>query len=258
MHPVLFTLFGTEIHGYGLASAFGFLVVCGIAITRGAALGVVRERIADVIFWTSVAGLIGSRLLYVLLNPSQFNGMGDWVNLRMGGLVFYGSLLLGLPVAAGLMRWFAMPYRPMMDVFATALPIGHGIARLGCLMAGCCYGRPTDLPWAVVYTHPYAPGPHGVGLHPTQAYEAGWLLITGLLCNLRYPHRRFDGEIVLIWLGSYAIFRPINELFRDDPTRGWLLEGVLGQTVSTSQAISAVFGLVVVSLAVAWSRRARA
>lgn len=254
MHPVLFTLFGNEIHGYGIASAIGFMIVSGIAITRGSALGIVRERTADVIFWTAIAGLVGSRALYIVLNPTQFDGWRTWVNLRTGGLVFYGALLVGLPVAALLMRRYAMPWRPMMDVFATALPIGHGLSRLGCLMAGCCYGQPTDLPWGVVYTHPYAPGPHDVALHPTQAYEAVWLLITGAVCNLRYAHRRFDGEILLIWLGSYAIFRPINELFRDDPTRGWILEGALGQTLSTSQGISMLFFAIVGVLALTWSR----
>lgn len=254
MHPVLFTLFGVEVHGYGVAGAVGFLVVSVIAIARGAALGYNRERIADVIFWTAIVALIGSRVLYVVLNASQFDGWRSWVNLRTGGLVFYGALLTGLPAALLLMRRFGMAWRPMMDVFATALPLGHGLSRLGCLMAGCCYGRPTDLPWGVVYTDPYAPGPHGVALHPTQAYEAAWLLLTGLVCNLRYANKRFDGEILLIWLGSYAVFRPINELFRDDPTRGWFLESVLGPTVSTSQAISAGFLAVVIGLAAAWLR----
>jgi phosphatidylglycerol:prolipoprotein diacylglycerol transferase len=246
VHPVLFSIDGVTVHGYGVMGAIGFLVVCGISLWRATVAGWSRDKVADVIFWTSLAGLVGSRLLYIALMPGQFATFGDWINLRTGGLVFYGALLAGIPVGFGTARRHGLPLRQLADVFGTALPFGHAISRVGCFMAGCCFGGPTDLPWGVIYSDPLAPGPHGVATHPTQLYEAAYLAAIGAFCSWLYGRRRFDGQVMLTYLLLYAICRSFNETLRGDATRRFVLEAALGQWVSTSQAISAAIVIAVV------------
>jgi phosphatidylglycerol:prolipoprotein diacylglycerol transferase len=236
MHPILVTLGGVDVHWYGVMGALGFIVVCVIALARSAALGMVKERVADVIFWTAIAGLVGARGLYVLLNWSSFADWHAMLNIRTGGLVFYGALILGLPAAAIMLWRWKLPPFALGDVFATALPFGHAIARVGCLFAGCCWGKPTDLPWGVVYSDPLAPGPHGIAVHPTQIYEAIYLTAIGALCTWYYPRRKFDGQVLPLYLGLYAVCRAFNEGLRDDPSRGFWFGGA----VSTSQLLSVV------------------
>jgi phosphatidylglycerol:prolipoprotein diacylglycerol transferase len=136
-----------------------------------------------------------------------------------------------------------MSFFKVTDIFATALPLGHAISRLGCLFAGCCYGKPTALPWGVVYTDPLAPGPKDVPLHPTQLYEVGYLTLIFVVVNWLYPRRRFDGQVALAYLALYAFFRPLNEFLRDDATRGYFFEGVFGRTLTVSQGLSLVLAV---------------
>jgi phosphatidylglycerol:prolipoprotein diacylglycerol transferase len=257
MHPVLFSLGGIAVHGYGVAGAVGFVILCFIALRRGSDLGIQRERIADLIFWTSVFALVGARGLFIWQNPGQFSTAWDLINLRRGGLVFYGAMFSGLPAGALLCLYYRLPLFKLVDVFSTALPLAHGISRLGCLFAGCCWGRPTDLPWGVTYSDPIAPGPHGIPVHPTQLYEALYLFAVTAFCAWLYPRKRFDGQVAVAYLGLYAIFRPINEVFRDDPERGWFLEPLIGQVMTLSQGLSIIVALTTIALSIAMVARPR-
>jgi phosphatidylglycerol:prolipoprotein diacylglycerol transferase len=238
MHPVLFRVGDFAIHSYGAMGAIGFLAVVFGALRRAEALGWSRDRVVDVMFWSALAGIVGARGLYLLTNPDQFHSLGDAINVRTGGLVFYGAMLTGFPVAAWLIRRAKLPYFALMDVFSTVLPLGHAISRVGCLFAGCCFGKPTDLPWGVTYTDPLAMAPHDVALHPTQVYESAYLLVIFAIVNEFYPNRKFDGQVTLLYLTLYPLFRTLNEFLRYDATRGWFMEGTFGPTISTSQAIS--------------------
>ena len=250
MLPVLVRPWGFPIHTYGVLGALGFLVIAAFGLARSRRFGASPDRVVDVIFWTSLAAVVGSRALYVLQNPDDFTSWTGWLNLRTGGLVFYGALLTGLPVAGLLMWRFKLPVFKLMDAFATGFPLAHAITRMGCFAAGCCYGRPTTLPWGVRFSDPLAPGPHGVPLHPTQLYEVGFNLLIFVVVNWFYRRKRFDGQVMLLYLVLYAIMRSINEVFRGDVERGFFLEGVLGQAVSTSQALSVV--VIAGGVAVCW------
>lgn len=247
MHPVLFEVAGFSIHTYGAAGALAFLVLAASGILRARALGVKPERTADLIFWTAVAAILGARLLYVLINPGAIQHWTDWVNFRGGGLVFYGGLLAGAGVGSALVRYWKLPFYGLWDAFAPAFALAHGISRLGCVGAGCCFGRPTELPWAITFP-PGGAAPVGVPLHPTQLYEAVWLLILGAALYALTPRRRFEGQVTLVYFLAYAGGRSVIELFRGDVERGFVLEPWLGPVVSTSQAVSlalAGFALVV-------------
>ncbi len=286
MHPVLIDLGGFQLHTYGAMAALGFFLVVFVALRDADLADWDREAIIDLIFWTSLAAIGGSRGLYILQTPELLADPASWISPRLGGLVFYGAPLVGLPVAFFLLRrarlpaWatrlmarqsgdlvvhgaalreraaarfgkpaervHGLPACAVLDSFATVLPAAHGLSRLGCLGAGCCWGTPSSFPWAVTYDHPLAPGPHGVPVHPVQAYEAVALLaLAGALRVWRGRHP-FDGAVVLGWIGAYAVVRWLTELLRGDVARGFVLEGILGQTVSTSQGISLGLGALVV------------
>jgi phosphatidylglycerol:prolipoprotein diacylglycerol transferase len=119
---------------------------------------------------------------------------------------------------------------------APGIALGHVIGRLGCLLAGCCYGRPTDAPWGITFTHPAAAAnvgtPLGIPLHPTQVYDAGAeLIILILLLVTERRGRLFPGRTFWLYMLLYAISRFIIEIYRGDD-RGMILG------LSTSQFVS--------------------
>lgn len=246
MHPVLFSLpNGFEIHVYGFLIALGALIAVGIASRWAVEEGFDKDLFADLGFWCIVAGVVGGRLEYIRVNAHQFQTVGQMINVRDGGLVYYGGLIGVLAVFLLIVRKRKLPMLRVLDVMAPTLPFGIVMGRLGCLFSGCCYGHPTDLPWAITFPLvDKGAAPPNIPLHPTQLYEVGYgLALFGLLWWMR-RHKRFEGQIFLTFLSLYPILRSINELFRGDEARGWFLEQALGQTLSNAQAISIMVALV--------------
>ena len=135
------------------------------------------------------------------------------------------------------------------DLFAPGIALGYMVGRLGCLMAGCCYGRPTDVAWAVTFTDPVANlnvgTPLNVPLHPTQVYESlAGLVILGLLLLIERRGRPFAGRTFWSFVLLYSVSRFVIEFYRGDD-RGFVFD-----LVSTSQAIS--IALAPLSLFMLW------
>ena len=143
--------------------------------------------------WISGLGDLWVTGMITRLSPLFKKGFEDaavpivhrWRLARSGG-VFYGGLILAVIVAFWYIDRYRLPFWTTCDIFAPGIALGHVTGRLGCLAAGCCYGSPTDVPWAITFTNPLAAAnvgtPLGIALHPTQVYEAGAeLLILGLL-----------------------------------------------------------------------------
>jgi phosphatidylglycerol:prolipoprotein diacylglycerol transferase len=137
----------------------------------------------------------------------------------MRGGVFFGVLagvLVGLFLYARLI--FKKDFGKYIDIAFTALPLGHAIARIGCFLAGCCWGKPTSLPWGVKFpnlgshVHPY----HDVAVHPTQLYEMILNLANFLILLRLLKRKRFDGQIFAQYLINYGIIRFIMEYLRGD------------------------------------------
>ena len=256
MHPVLLDLGFFQLHTYGFLGAMGFLTIVSIALYRSRRIGVDPDRVVDVIFWTSLVAIAGSRLVYVAQNPEQFDSLLKVVNIRTGGLVFYGALVTGLPAAGFLFKRYNLPFYKLMDIFASAFPLAHAITRLGCFAAGCCYGQPTDGWWGVTFNHPLGAARTDVPVHPTQLYEVGYNLLIFAAVSWMYSRRKFDGQVMLLYLVLYAFARSVNETFRGDETRGYFLEGVLGQTLSFSQGISILVAFAGIGVFLVMARRA--
>jgi phosphatidylglycerol:prolipoprotein diacylglycerol transferase len=172
--------------------------------------------------------------------------------LQAGG-VFYGGLIGALAVAWWYMRKMRLPLLRTSDVFAPGIALGHGIGRLGCFSAGCCWGVQCDRPWAVTFTDPAANRlvgvPLGVPLHPTQLYEAlaEFAIFAVLYWRSRKAHA--PGTIIGLYLMLYSTARFIVEFFRNHE-QGNLFGGPL----DTSQVIS----LVLFAMGMRWVLRARA
>lgn len=246
MHPILFTLpNGFEVHTYGVLIAVGTLLAVLVTNRWAIQEGLPKETMTDIAFWSIVGAVVGARAEFVRVNWAMFadQGIGKMLNVRDGGLVFYGGLLAVLVVFVGLIRQRGLPMMKVLDILAPMIPFGQMFGRLGCFAAGCCHGVPTDVPWAVTFTDPRSVAPRGVSMHPTQLYEVGYSFLLLLLLLAMRSRKRFDGQLILTYLTLYPILRSINELFRGDIQRGYVFESLLGRTVTNAQFFSLLIAL---------------
>ena len=150
------------------------------------------------------------------------------------------------------MRRYDLPWRAAFDSLGVGMPVGQFFGRLGCFMAGCCYGRATDLPWAVTFTHPETLCPIKAPLHPTQLYEA--LLSLGLFGVVYWlrTRKRFDGQVILTYFMLAGLVRFVVEFFRSPlDYRGPILFGGMPSTQIFALGLSIIAGAV---LLWAWQR----
>jgi len=233
MHPVLFETPAFTIYSYGFLIALG----CIAAFTYMWRTSRMSFDQANTLFILLIlAGVIGGKVFLIFEAPAYY--LRNPGRLISGsGFVFYGSLLLCIPTMLWFFRRNKMPVLSMLDIMAIVTCIVHGFGRLGCFMAGCCYGLPTEGPLGVIFTDPVCQAkPLNTPLHPTQLYEAAFIfaLLTGLLILKR--RKTFDGQVFLVYLIVYASGRGIIEMFRGDIERGFVIRDI----VSISQFISLV------------------
>ena len=238
MFPRLFEVGPVSIYSYGLLLATAYLVGLWYASVRARKRGLDANRVTDLGIYIIISALVGAKLLLVVVefdhlrrDPSEI-----WNLLRSAG-VFYGGLLLAVAVAFWYMRRHRLPVWTTCDAFAPGIALGQAVGRIGCLMAGCCYGTPTDLPWGVTFTNPLAAAnvgtPLDVSLHPTQLYEsAAVLAILGILLLAERRRASFPGRTFWSYLLLYPCARFAIEFFRGDP------RGTAFEILSTSQLVS--------------------
>jgi len=254
VYPELFSVGPVTVYTYGVLLAASYLLGLWVAMARAKKRGLDANRILDLGIYIIIAALVGAKLLLLVVDFDQFSrSTADLLSLARSGGVFYGGLILAVVVGFWYVWKHRLPFWTTCDVFAPGIALGHVTGRLGCMAAGCCYGRPTDVPWAVIFTNPLAAAnvgtPLGIPLHPTQLYEAGAeLLILVLLLATEWRGRRFAGRTFWAYMFLYAVSRFIVEIYRGDP-RG----EVLG--FSTSQFISLILAPLSVAMLVWLSRQ---
>lgn len=235
MHPILFEIGSITIYAYGSFIAVGALLGFGYLYWQGKKkFGLTFDQSNNLFIFLVLAGVIGGKLFVIFEDPG-FYFLNPGKLLSGNGFVFYGSLLLTIPVMLWYFRKIKVPVLGMLDVMAIVTCIVHGFGRIGCFMAGCCYGKPTDSIFGVTFTNPVCQAePLNTPLYPTQFYEA--ILIFGLMVILLgfKNKKQFDGQLFLIYLMVYATGRAILEIFRGDLQRGFLIDQIL----SNSQFIS--------------------
>jgi phosphatidylglycerol---prolipoprotein diacylglyceryl transferase len=255
MHPILFEIGRFPVYTYGLLLAAAYLLGLQFALRRARTVGLDPNRVMDLGIWIIVSALVGAKLLLLIVEFDQFTrDPAELLNLARSGGVFYGGLIAAVAVALWYLRRHRMPMWTVTDVFAPGIALGHVIGRLGCLFAGCCFGRPTDVPWAITFNNEFAARnvgtPLGIPLHPTQLYEAGAeLLILILLLVTERRGRTFPGRTFWLYMLLYAISRFIIEFYRGDS------RGTVFDVLSTSQFVSVLLVPISIVMLILLSRR---
>jgi phosphatidylglycerol:prolipoprotein diacylglycerol transferase len=247
MYPELFRIGNFPINTYGLFLAVAFLCAILISVKLAARDGLPRERIYDLCLWMLLASLIGSKLLMLFTEPEYRDHPLQLLSLdflRSGG-VFYGGLIGAVLAGYFLMKHYRLPWWKTADACAPGIAIGNFFGRQGCFAAGCCWGKPTSLPWGVKFSelgHEITGVPTDAYLHPTQLYESFAMLLVFFFLLWLHKRKRFSGQVVLAYALLYSTIRFAIEFVRDDP-RGDIL-GLTSLTgLSTSQLISLVVGI---------------
>ncbi len=261
MHPVLFqtNLFGLlaepwALHSYGVLIALGFLLALVLAARQAKREGEDADFVIDLAFYVLLTGLAGARLVFILTKLPDY--VADPKQVLMfwhGGLVWYGGFIGAVLFTVYYCKKHRLSFLKYADIIIPYMAMAHAFGRFGCLSAGCCFGRPTSMPWGIVF--PRGSMVHqaqqseqlvhfsdaALPVHPTQLYEAGAeLLLFALLLWLR-PRKRFHGQLFLVWLSAYPVVRSIIEVFRGDKERGVYI-------LSTSQFISIGVALAALAL----------
>lgn len=240
MLPKIYEFGPITVHTYGLLLAAAFIAGIWITSRNARKEGISPDSVWNMGLVVIFAALVGSKLLlllsdfqYYAQNPREIFSLST---LRSMG-VYYGGLLLALGAAAWYTLRNRLPAWTLADCAAPGIALGQAIGRLGCLSAGCCYGRPTHVPWGISFTSQYAYDnvgvPLNIPLHPTQIYESVGAFCLFIYLTWRLPKPHIKGQILMEYLSLYAILRFIIEFFRDDE-RGFVLYGLF----STSQAIA--------------------
>jgi phosphatidylglycerol:prolipoprotein diacylglycerol transferase len=249
--------------GFGLMMCIGFFAGSWMIYRLARREGLDGQRIADLVLWVFIWGIVGARALFMIRNPDLFRNPLSFFKIWEGGIVFYGGVLAGIPAFLLLTRRYNVPRWQLLDAIAPGIALGIGIGRIGCLLNGCCWGAPTEVAWGVQFPAQSIPwhdhlqhqwisasATHSLAVHPTQVYLAlaGWgLLLVGLAY---FPYRRRHGEVMALLMIGYAITRFIIEFYRAD-------EPLLADGLTISQNISV--GLFLGGLLLwAWIRRTQA
>jgi len=231
MHPVLFKLGPLTLHSYGFFMALGVGLALWFIFRQAKRQGLDAPRLLDAAFYIMLVSLVGAKLIllvgnlsYYLKNPKEL----FWV-ARSGG-VFQGGLAFGILFALWYFRRRRIPTWKVADIVAPALALGHGFGRIGCFMAGCCYGKDCALPWAATFHDEYAHSLTGIplnqALHPVQLYESGLNFLNALFLYFVLRKKTFDGQVFPLYIVAYSIIRYFTEFFRGDhPASAYLFKG---------------------------------
>lgn len=255
MHPILFELGPLAIPSYGVMIATAVGLALWTAARRAEMVNIDGQKVVDLGLWIVLWALLGAKLMLVIVgwrgylaDPASLLGI-----LRAAGH-FLSGFVVGLIAAVALMRRYGLPFLKTLDLLAPSVALGHAVGRIGCLLAGCCWGKSCDLPWAITYSNPDAAinvgTPLGVPLHPSPIYESIFTFSLFILLDRLHARRPEEGITFAVYMGLYGMGRFVLEIFRGDEGRGAILDGMF----STSQTIS--IGLIVGAIVLAvWRLR---
>lgn len=257
MHPVLFQ-FDTprfltfllpdkiSIYTYGTLIALGALLGFFYTARKGREkFNISYDTTNQLVLYIMIAAIIGGKLFMFFEDPQHYLAQpGDLFSNFSQGFVFYGSLIFAIPTMLLFFRFNHIPVLPMLDIMAITTCIVHGTGRIGCFFAGCCYGIPTHSVLGVTFTDPASQAePLHTPLHPTQLYSSFFIFSLMALLMIISKHKKFDGQIILLYLIIYPAGRIIIENFRGDVSRGYLINGLItnAQFVSMLIIITAIY-----------------
>lgn len=208
-NPVAFSIFGLDIMWYAILITSGIIIATAICCLRAPSHGLTSEQILNFVIICIPAAIIGARAYYVLFNWEYYAGdIMKIINIRGGGLAIHGGLLVGLGVAALLCYFWKVRPLNLMDLIVPSVALGQAIGRWGNYFNSEAHGGPTDLPWAVMI--------NGQSCHPTFLYESIWCFILFILLLCIDKHRKFEGQVFLLYGILYSLERFFVEALRTD------------------------------------------
>ena len=223
MHPILFSFHNFTIYSYGCMVAMGFLAATFWSywqvggFRRKASPAVANQflsvdQLLSLVIWIVVSGIIGARLFYVIQFWPEFaNQPLQILNLRGGGLVFYGGLIGGLIALFGFCKFHKLQLLKVLDLVTPSVILGYSFGRIGCFFEGCCYGKVCSVPWAVHF-------PLLSGLrHPTQLYSSFLAFLIFLFLVRLSKHQSYTGQIFFWGIALHSCYRFSIEFIRENP-----------------------------------------
>ena len=246
MYPVLLRLGRFEIHAYGLMLAISFLVGIYWSMYRAQKRGIQRNHVMDLSLIIVLCAIGGARLMYVVTHLTEFQG--HWLDavspfqssgeIGIAGLTMLGGVVLALVAVFVYCQIKKISVLKLCDVIAPAFALGIFLTRIGCFLNGCCFGKPCDLPWGVVFplVSPAGSTLQGLHLHPTQLYSSlyGLIILVVILTLDRKPH--FDGFLLSVFFMLYGFFRFAVDFVRYyEPSVQFTVFGIL---ITINQVIS--------------------
>lgn len=227
---------------YGTLIAMGILASWLYGTREAKKFGVDKDTMTDMFLWLILAGFVGGKFFFYLEDPGHYFTNGNWYKNVGNGFVFYGSMLFAFPTLWWFFKKRKIPALKMIDVIAIGGALVHMFGRMGCFMAGCCHGVPTNSWLGVVFSDPSCSVQReylGQPIWPTQLFSVSMLVIILAVLFFVKSRKKFDGQLFPIYLMLYSVGRSIIEEFRGDEARGFIMDGWL----SHSQFISIfIFG----------------
>jgi phosphatidylglycerol:prolipoprotein diacylglycerol transferase len=231
MFPILFRLGPLTVHTYGFLVALGVALGLWFVYVQAKKQGLEAPRIVDAGFYIVLISLIGAKLILLGGNLSYYlRYPKELLSLARSGGVFQGGLVFGVVFALLYFRRHRLPTWKVADLAGPALALGHGFGRIGCFMAGCCYGRACESPLGLVFKSEYAHDltgiPIGRPIYPVQLFESGLNFLNFLVLFLIFRRRTFDGQVFSFYIMNYSVIRYFTEFFRGDhPEQVFLIRG---------------------------------
>jgi phosphatidylglycerol:prolipoprotein diacylglycerol transferase len=214
MHPVICEIGQFHIYSYGLLLAIGVFVSTWLLASDALRMGVKKDVVYDLAFWVVLCGIIGARFFYIFLNLDHFlQNPTEIVMLHKGGLAWQGSFIGGLVSGIIFLRSKKIPLWPFLDIAAPYIALGHAIGRIGCLLNGCCYGKPAV--WGLFFPV------WGERLVPTQIFMSVGQIGIFLLLKAFSAKARFEGQVFIWYLMLSSVERFSIEFFRADHELYW-------------------------------------
>jgi phosphatidylglycerol:prolipoprotein diacylglycerol transferase len=213
MRPILFQIGRVPILSYGFSLAIAFVTCTLLGMKEARRRDIDPDKVLDLALYLCISGIIGARLLFVLLDiPTYFKDPIQIINLRDGGLAYHGGFIAALLVGIAFTRRSKLNGWIMADIIAPLIALGYAIARIGCFLNGCCFGLPADVPWALACR-----AGDTTLRHPTQIYAAIFSLAIFIVLYAKKDHKKFPGYLMFLYVGLYSVSRFIVEIFRDVP-----------------------------------------
>jgi phosphatidylglycerol:prolipoprotein diacylglycerol transferase len=218
--PVIAAIGPFSIRWYSVMIAMAILVATIVGLRETRRRGIADDDVYSFLTWAIIAGIIGSRLFHIIDKLDFYVATPTAIfAFQEGGLAIYGAVVGGLVALIGYAKYRGISTAVLADAVAPSMILGQAIGRVGCMINGDVFGRPTDLPWAVAYTHPNSmidPQLLGVPTHPAAGYELIWDLIVFAFLWKARKWNLANGTIVLMYFALYSVGRFLITFSRDD------------------------------------------